>query len=177
MIGHPVSIRLRRLLSWLLGNRDAIAMSLFWCIIFNLGWAIEHAFEIQDASDNPLDAPVLVGPRGRARKISAGQKHKIASLASAGKVYHSGAAVIRGMELLGKKFKVCAATGNKWSEPLAFRYLRQLQTTFSIERCCVLIYSVAWDATCLSHMDMLATTIYNPGENIAGWCPPQVLLV
>ena len=75
MIGHPVSIRLRRLLSWLLGNRDATAMSLFWCIIFNLGWAIGHAFEIQDASDDPLDAPAFVGPSGRARTISAGQKH------------------------------------------------------------------------------------------------------
>ena len=159
-----------------MGMRDGSATSLFWCIIFNLAWAIEHACELRDSSANPLDAPVFVGPRGKARTISAGQKYKIATLAAEGKVFHSGAAVIKGIELLGKKFMVNAKTGNKWSEPLAFQYLHCMQETFSFARAGVPIYSVAWDATRLSMMDVLATTIYNPGLNLAGWCAPQVLI-
>ena len=149
------------------------AASLFCFIVFNLASAIEHASEIVGATDNPLDAPVFVGPKGEARKISGGLKHKIASMAAQGHVFHSGAAVVAGMELLGKRFMACAKTGNKWSEPLAFQYLHTLPDTFRIRLDGVPIYSLSWDATRLSHLDVLATTSYNPGLDLAGWCPPQ----
>ena len=150
-------------------------MSLFWCVIFNLAWAIEHSTEIADSSENPFDAPTYVGPKGKQRKMSAGQKFKMATLAAENRVFHSGAAVAEGMELLGKKFMECARTGNKWSEPLAFQYLHTLQETFRFMLDRVPIFSLAWDATRLSHMDVLATTIYSPLLNLAGWCPPQAV--
>ena len=80
------------------------------------------------------------------------------------------------MELLGKKFIVSAKTGNRWTEPLAFRYLHQMQETFSFDKAEVPIYSASWDATTLSQLDALATAIYNPGLCLAGWCPPQALV-
>ena len=160
-----------------MGMTGSAAISLFWCIVFNLAWAIEHATEIVTASDNPLEAPVFVGPKGKQRKLSSGQRHKVATLAARSKVFHSGAAVIEGMELLGKKFMRCAKTGNKWSEPLAFQYLHTLQETFRIEQGGVPIFSLSWDATRLSHMDVLATAIYNPFLDLAAWCPPQASLV
>ena len=172
-LGRPVSIRLRCLLSWLLGKREGGASSQCWSIIFNRAWAIEHSQEVRDCSTNPLDAPVFMGPNGKARQISRPHKHAVATLAAAGKVFHSPGAVIKGMELLGKTFIASIKTGNKWTEPLAFRYLHQLQETFIFEKAEVPIYSLSWDATRLSSLDALATAIYNPGLCLAGWCPPQ----
>ena len=85
--GARVSVRLCRLLLWLMGMTDRAAQSLFWCIIFNLGFAIEQSAEFHESSDHPLDLPVLAGPRGRVKKISNSQKHCIASMASKGRVF------------------------------------------------------------------------------------------
>ena len=174
-LGRPVSIRLRCLLSWLLGKRDGVATSMCWSMIFNIAWAIEHSDEVRYCSSNPLDAPVFMGPKWKARKISQPHKHAIATIAAAGKVYHSPAAVIQGMDLLGKKFIASFKTGNRWTEPLAFRYLHVMQETFAFEKAEVPIYSLSWDATRLSWLDTLATALYNPGLCLAGWCPPQAL--
>ena len=156
-----------------MGMTDMAAQSLFWCILFNLGFAMEQSAELHESSANPLDCPVLVGPKGRVRKISNSQKYKIASMASRGQVFHSPAAVIKGMNLLGKKFMASAKPANKWIDPLASKYLHRLQEVFRFSDARVPIYSVAWDATRLSTMDALATTIYNPALRVAEWCPPQ----
>ena len=113
------------------------------------------------------------GAEGEGKAILPTAKHAVATLAAAGKVFHPPAAVIKGMELLGKQFIASVKAGNGWTEPLAFRYLHQLRETFLLEKAEVPIYSLSWDATRLSSLDILAPSIYNPGLGLAGWCPPQ----
>ena len=79
------------------------------------------------------------------------------------------------MELLGKHWYGSAKTANTWIEPLGFQYLHRTQEIFRFTTIEVPIYSLAWDATRLSSYDALATTMYNPGVELAVWPPPQAL--
>ena len=173
--GFNPPLKLRLLLMWLMGKTADAAQSLFWTIMFNLAFAVDLSDAVQTSTSDPLDAPVLMGPKGKVKTISRNQKHKIAAMASRAVVFKSGQSVVKGMNLVGKKLLASAKSANRWVCPLAFQYLHRLQVAFDFNKALVPIFSVAWDATRLSKMDVLATTIYNPHLRVAAWCPPQVI--
>ena len=175
LTGNDFPMRLRSLLKWLIKLVDPEAQSLFWCILFSMSFAIDTSSEVCQSSDNLLDMPVLVGPKGRVKTLDSAQKTTIAKIASKGEVYKSGQSVVTGMELLGKHWYGSAKTANKWIEPLGFQYSHRTQEIFRCTTIEVPIYSLAWDATRLSSYDALATTMYNPGVELAVWARPQAL--
>ena len=171
--GVDVPLLVRNLLKWLYPRADDRSRELFWSIIFNLAHAIDDSEALLNCTDNPLDTPMLTGPRGRMLKVSNAVKHKIGELAAAGDVFKSGQGVTKGMEILGRRFGGKCKSANKWIDPLAFMYIHLLQRVFKFTELTIPIISLAWDATRLSMMEVLATAIYAPALKIAGWCPPQ----
>ena len=116
---------------------------------------------------------MLTGPEGRMLTVSAAVKHKIGEIAATGTVFKSGRGVAEGMEILGRRFGGSGKSTNRWIDPLCFTYIHLLQRVFKLSELAVPIISLTWDAIRLSMMDVLATAVYNPGLDIAGWCPPQ----
>ena len=172
--GLAVPLSFSRLLFWLRKQTAPQHRSLFWGITFNIAFTIDRSEVLDIASEDPLDAPILVGPKGKARKVSSAMRFKVADMASRGEVFKSCNAVMKGMALLGKRFGLGTKGANKWVDPLCFQYLHAVQELFHFQRVLVPVFSVGWDATRMSKTEMLAATIFNLWVNKAAWCPPQV---
>ena len=171
-----MSIKLRKLLQWSMmatGEEHLICLGLLaW-----LGAVIDNSMHVDDASDNPFDAPELVGPKGRLCKISLNNHIRIAAIASAGKTFKSPQALLKGQRTLkGHKVIKKDKTANKWVEPHAYRYLGRVKEVFKSGKS-IPVISIAWDATRLQRKDTLVATIYNAATRQAAWCPPMVPIV
>ena len=129
---------------------------------------------VDDASDNPFDAPELVGPKGRLCKISSKNNIIIAAIASAGKTFKSPQDLLKGQRTL-KGHMVIKKNKNaiKWVEPHAYRYLGRVKEVFKSGKS-IPVISIAWEATRLQRKDTLVATIYNAATRQAAWCPPMV---
>ena len=176
VLGAGVSVGLRFLLKWLTGKTQAAAQSLFWGIIFWLSAVIDTSPLLIGSSDDPFEAPLLVGVKGRSLNISQSKKVKVVKIASKGDVFRSEGAVLKGMGLVGRTSGGAehgSESGNKWTLPYIFQYVYSLRRVFIFEVFFVPIYSFAWDATRLSKLDVLVATIYHHASALAGWCPPQ----
>ena len=179
--GVAAAVSTRFLLKWLLGKIEEESQTLMWGIIFWLSALIELSGKVCSASTDALDMMRLnfsiVGVKGRTKKISKAVKAKISKLGSRGDTFRSNRAVVRGLKILGgnKDMGGIAEKGtNRWTIPYVFQYIHCLQTTFKFEDVPAPVFSLAWDATRLSKLDVLICTIYNAALNLAGWCPPQV---
>ena len=152
-------------------------MALFWLLLTTLACIIDYSGVLQAASDDPFDQPHLIGRQGRARRVCYAYKNKVANIAATGDIFRSGRAVIRGAKIFGRSLPATGeASANKWVAPLCYRYLHRLQEVFLLSNLIVPILSLAWDATRMSGLDTLVSTVYSPFLDVAGWCPPQVLL-
>ena len=80
------------------------------------------------------------------------------------------------MEILGRRFGGQGKTANRWIDPLCVTHMHLLQRVFKLSDLPVPFISLAWDATRVSMMDVLATAVYNTGLDIAGWCPLQACI-
>ena len=165
------------MLTWLHARTDDIARVLFWTIVFNLAWAIDNSDELRSASDDPLDAPVLTGPKGKALKITSAQKFKVATMASKGDVFKTGQSVVKGMRLMGKKFIAGSKGANQWIDPLAMQFIHRIQMMFRLSDMEIPIISISWGATRLSRMEVLSAIVWSAQRQIAAWCPPQARIV
>ena len=101
-------------------------------------------------------------------------KEAVARAAAAGKLGRSGAKVLELVKRfkyfnqnLGMNFK----SGNQWVEPTMRKYLGELQRQMTGAH--HPIYSIAWDASRLSGLDLLFATVYAPHIRRAAWCPPM----
>ena len=104
--------------------------TLFGSIVFDLSHAICHSDALTAPGDDPLDAPVLMGPKGRSVNISIAQK--IATMAGRREVFKSGQGVVKGMKLLGERFGTGGKSAINWIDPLAHQYLHRLQATLKL---------------------------------------------
>ena len=172
--GDTVSIKLRNLLLWSWNNTSEEQQQIFWGLLAWLAAVTDISLPVSDASDNPLDAPELVGPLGRSCNIPL-TKMRIARLAAHGRSFKSPQAVLTGQSALkGKKGvkKGHLKSANQWVEPYAWKLLGRVREVFDWESSSPVI-SLAWDATRLSRKEILVTTIYNHAKRMAGWCPPM----
>ena len=138
---------------------------------------IDSSGFLKEGSDNPLNLQDCVGPKGKAMPISTSKKTKVAKLAAAGDIFKSGRAVLRAMGIISggsMASGVDDASANKWLSPLCFQYLHCLQESFDFRVCLDNIFSVAWDATRLSHKVTLMAAIYDHSLQNAAWMPPMV---
>ena len=140
---------------------------------------IEQFIEIckvwEEADDNPLNTPILQGPRA-ARRIPKTFKEEVVRQASRGKGLKSGGHLLELLTRLKIRrfwtgFK-SSGQGNRWSDTTMARYLIAVVRAFSNVE--YPLYSASWDGTRLSGKDMMFCTIYNHGVGKACWCPPQV---
>ena len=121
--------------------------------------------------DDVLQVPVLEGPQ-RAIIISRRFKERVSRLASQGSGLTSGRHVLQLMDRFKlsqgiKSFKAA----NLWVHPTMARYYWACQQLFVTASPGFLgVISLAWDATRLSGMEMLFSTIYAYGT--AFWCTP-----
>ena len=107
------------------------------------------------------------------KSLDPAQRQEVARLASKGDIFKSPAAVVSGLNLLGKHWWGSAKGTNRFLEPFGFQYLHRTQVVFKFQTIQVPVYSVGWDASRLSGHDFLATTIYNPGLELAVWAQAQ----
>ena len=170
---------MKEILCYFIDRVDKAGKALFWAVLTWISCCIDLSPVVAGSSDDPFAAPTLTGKRGRLRKVSHARKFKIARIAAKGSVFKSPAGVVRGMSELGYVNQVGGSSSgaNKWIFPLAYQYLHKLKKVFLFETLEVPVISLAWDATRLSKLDTLATTIYSSGLRLAAWCPPQVLAV
>ena len=176
--GAQVKVGIRQLLAWLINRVGQETQTLFFAIIFWLSAVIEGCPGVAGASTDPFDAPSLKGPSGRALKISNAKRSKIVRLSASGGVFKSGRSVLTGARLLGRDIGAeHANTANRWVWPYMLQYMHALLTAFHCRNVLIPIYSIAWDATRLSKLEVMASAVYNHGLKLAGWCPPQVVLV
>ena len=168
-----MGIKVRKLLQWsMMSTGDD--QKIFWGLLAWLGVVVDNSMSVSEASDNPLDAPELIGPRGRALKISLRKKMRTAAISAKGKSFKSPHAVLQGRQTLkGGKFVKKHRNANKWIHPYAYKYLSRLREVFKCGGKAPVI-SIAWDATRLSRKDTLVATIYHSEKRQAGWCPPMV---
>ena len=172
-------MNIRKLLKWLHSKRDEAVQSIFWSLLFAIAMLIDSSGFLKEGSDNPLDLPDVAGPKGKAMIILTSKKTKVAKLAAAGDIFKSGRAVLRAMGIISggsMASGVDDTSANKWLSPLCFQYLHCLQPSFYFRLCLDIIFSVAWDATRLSHKDTLMAAIYNHSLQKAAWMPPMVQL-
>ena len=176
-----VAVELKHLLSYLHERTAKSARVLFWAVIAWLSCAIDHSDEVNKSSNDPFHAPVLKGKKGRKRKISKAKKWKVAKLAARGKVFRSGSAVLKGMSVLDSGLDPGVdvdqeKVANKWVGALSYQYLHKLKSIFMFSRLRIPIISLSWDASRVSRMETLVSTIYNAGLDLAAWLPPQALV-
>ena len=175
--GVCAAVQLRFLLKWLMGKADKAAETLMRGIIFWISAVIEASAKIVSASDDPFDEPVLTGVKGRTLKRSQRKKVKVVKLGMQGDIFHSCRAVVRGLKILtkgGEDYGISDKSANKWTVPYIYQYVRHLQIVFVFSSNLVPVYSISWDATRLSKLDVLVSTVYDCGKQVAAWCPPQV---
>ena len=119
----------------------------------------------------------MSGRGAGSRPMPAAKKYKIALIAAEGRLARSGRAACEILQELRPGFTMKnVRSGNNWISGLSLQYLHKLQCTFKFETC-EPVYSLSWDATRLSKRDTLVCTIYNADLDLAGWVPPQVLIV
>ena len=155
-----------------------VAQSLLWAMIFWLSAVIDGSSTLSVSSSDPFAAPSLVGVKGRALKVSMAKRNNIVRLQASGDVFRSGRQVLRGMKLLGYDGQAeNEKSANKWVHPWVFQYMYRLQEVFHYMSVAFPVFSIAWDATRLSKLDIMASTIYNHALQLAAWCPPQAIMV
>ena len=170
-------MRLVTLLQWLHGKTSALFTTPFWQMMVWLAFMIDHSNVLTIASADPLDFPAHVGPRGGSMRLHAAKRHNIVMIAAEGRLARSGRAACEILQELRPGFTMKnVRSGNNWISGLSLQYLHKLQCTFKFDTC-EPVYSLSWDATRLSKRDTLVCTIYNADLDMAGWVPPQVLIV
>ena len=111
----------------------------------------------------------MLGRGGGSMRLHAAKRHYIVMIAAEGRLARSGRAACEILQEL-------RPGGNNWISGLSLQYLHKLQCTFKFDTC-EPVYSLSWDATRLSKRDTLVCRIYNADLDMAGWVPPQVLIV
>ena len=76
-------------MKWLHSKRDEAVQSIFWSLLFAIAMLIDYSGFLREGSDNPLDLPDFVGPKGKAMTNSTSKKTKVAKLAAAGDIFKS----------------------------------------------------------------------------------------
>ena len=165
------SCNLSDFLFWLDGLNSANARALIKQVLSWLAMILEYGGWRDALVDDVLRVPVLEGPL-RARRLSRRFKEKVSRTASRGGGVTSGRHVLQLMD----RFKLnhglkSFSAANKWVHPAMARYYYVIKEMFAtFVPGCLGVISLAWDATRLSGMDMLFSTIYAKGK--AFWCTP-----
>ena len=116
----------------------------------------------------------MIGQKGRSLRVPMAYKQKVANIAAAGDGFKSCRAVVKGARMLGRPLPgIREKAANAWVAHLAYLYRSKLQDVCFINNLLVPIILIAWDATRLSSLDSLVSTIYSPFRELAGWCPPH----
>ena len=67
--GVDVKLNIRNFLKWLHSKRDEAVQSIFWSLLFAIAMLIDYSGFLKEGSDNYLDLPDVVGPKGKAMTI------------------------------------------------------------------------------------------------------------
>ena len=150
-------------------GRDLLRPILKW-----LATVLEYGDWIWKLSGDALDIPVNRGPGKKVREMASSFKEKVVREASQGDGVTSGRHALSLMHRYKLKNSLCAfSSAHKWVHPSMRRYLTTIQTAMrggEVLRHGVI--SLAWDATRLSNLEMLFSTMFAHGK--ACWCPPMV---
>ena len=173
--GAVVTIGIRHLMAWLITRTTEDSPNLFWGILFWLAAVIDGCASVASSSDDPFAAPALRGVSGRSLKIPVSKRNKVVRIQAMPGVFRSGRALLQGAKDLGVNIGAGSdKTANKWIQPYMYQYMHRLVTTFLATRLKFPVFSVAWDATRLSKLEIMASALYNHELGLAGWMPPQV---
>ena len=136
-----------------------------------LATVVEHSPWIKEASSDPLDIPVVQGPK-RARKVEAQFKQAVAKMAARPGPGRSSPEVVATIERFRKAKEFRKFKGaNKWQRALARGYLANAQETFSQDS--LRFWPLASDGARFSGRETQFTALFSADLGISCWRPPQ----
>ena len=136
-----------------------------------LAMVVEHSPWVKEASSDPLDIPVVQGPK-RARVVEAQFKQAVAKMAARPGPGRSSREVVATIDRFrkAKEFLKFRST-NKWQCAVARGYLANARETFSQDS--LRFWSLASDGTRLSGRETQLTALFSADIGVSWWCPPQ----
>ena len=136
-----------------------------------LAMVVEHSPWVKEASSDPLDIPVVQGPK-RARVVEAQFKQAVAKMAARPRPGRSSREVVATIDRFrkAKEFLKFRST-NKWQCAVARGYLANARETFSQDS--LRFWSLASDGTRLSGRETQLTALFSADIGVSWWCPPQ----